>query len=314
MSNPQRPLTGEQYELRTEAGGHVWTATITELAAGIRMLRADGVDLVEHYGADVIAPGAAGIVLVPWPNRIRDARWQLDGKVQQLDVTDPKTGGASHGLLRNTGYSVRARSDDAVTLAAGIFPQHGYPFALDTEVTHALGADGMTVTHVVRNVGPQRAPVAIGAHPYLRVGDVPIDDLVVRVAAATVFDLDDKQIPIGTQPVSGDTDLRAGRRVGELQLDTGYTDVAHEAGRTVQTLTAPDGARTSLWGDASIRALQVFTNDAWPDGAGGLRRALAIEPMTAPADAFNSGRDLRWLEPDESWTVTWGISYTAASV
>ncbi len=29
--------------------------------------------------------------------------------------------------------------------------------------------------------------------------------------------------------------------------------------------------------------------------------------MTAPANALNSGEGLRWLEPDETWTGTWGI-------
>ncbi len=41
------------------------------------------------------------------------------------------------------------------------------------------------------------------------------------------------------------------------------------------------------------------------------RRALAVEPMTAPADAFNSGRDLRVLapagQPGDELSASWGI-------
>jgi aldose 1-epimerase len=29
--------------------------------------------------------------------------------------------------------------------------------------------------------------------------------------------------------------------------------------------------------------------------------------MTGPANAFNSGEGLRWLEPGETFTMRWGI-------
>jgi aldose 1-epimerase len=29
--------------------------------------------------------------------------------------------------------------------------------------------------------------------------------------------------------------------------------------------------------------------------------------MTAPANALNTGRGLRWLEPGASWSPRWGI-------
>jgi len=32
-----------------------------------------------------------------------------------------------------------------------------------------------------------------------------------------------------------------------------------------------------------------------------------VEPMTAPADAFNSGEGLKVLAPGERWGTTWGI-------
>jgi aldose 1-epimerase len=35
--------------------------------------------------------------------------------------------------------------------------------------------------------------------------------------------------------------------------------------------------------------------------------------MTGPANAFNSGDGLRWLEPGESFAMEWGIDYHAAT-
>jgi aldose 1-epimerase len=36
-------------------------------------------------------------------------------------------------------------------------------------------------------------------------------------------------------------------------------------------------------------------------------RAVAIEPMTCPADALNTGTDLIELKPAASWSGSWGI-------
>ena len=52
--------------------------------------------------------------------------------------------------------------------------------------------------------------------------------------------------------------------------------------------------------------VQAFTTVKYP----GQPLAVAIEPMTAPAEAFNSGRGLRRLAEGESWTLEWGIRFS----
>ena len=235
----------------------------------------------------------------------------LDGAPQQLDVTEVKTGNAIHGLLRFTGYRLVEREASRVLQAATVFPQHGYPFVLETTVEHALTPDGLVVTHTVTNESAVAAPVAVGAHPYLRVGEVPVDELVLTLDASTRFVTDEAQIPVGEKPVEGtDFDLTRGRRIGELAIDHGYGGVRVTDGRSVQSLQAPDGRRVELWADASFGFVQVFTPTAFqaPEGP---RRAVAIEPMTAPANALNSGEGLRWLAPGETWRLAWGIRRAA---
>ena len=53
------------------------------------------------------------------------------------------------------------------------------------------------------------------------------------------------------------------------------------------------------------RWVQVFTGDTLAEGA---RQALAVEPMTSPADAFNSGVDLLVLGAGEQWSGRFRIS------
>lgn len=301
------PATGEQHELVLDGPNGVVRAVVTEVAAAIRQLSLGGVDLVAGYPSDVPPPLSAGVVLVPWPNRVRDGRWVHDGVVQQLDITEPKFHNALHGLLRTTPYRLLQRSDERIELQATVFPQRGYPFHLDTRVQYTVTADGLEVRHTLRNVGAVEAPVAVGAHPYLAIGGVPSDELTLTVAARTHLEVDDRLNPTGSAPVEGTRwDLRDGRLVGELELNDCWADVVLQNGRSSHALAAADGRTVTLWADASCNYVQVFITRIFPDGAD-VRTAVAVEPMTAPADAFNSGHGLRWLDPGEEWTVSWGI-------
>ncbi|QIZ99545.1 aldose 1-epimerase family protein [Leifsonia sp. PS1209] len=299
------PPTGTQYDI---VSGDL-TATVTQVAAGLRTLRLGGVDLTEPFPVEATPPSGCGIVLVPWPNRVKDAAWEFDGKTQRLAVTEPARGNAIHGLLRYRPYDLVERTASSVTQSAAIFPELGYPFQLATTVRHEVGPGGLTVTHTIENLGSGRAPVAIGAHPYLRVGDVPTADLTLTVGARTHLDVDDRLNLVGESPVAGTPfDLSDGRLVGELDLDDGFADLPVIDGEVAHTVSAPDGRRVVLWADPSFGYLQLYTSRTLATKPTG-DVALAVEPMTAPANALNTGRGLRWLEPGESWSAVWGIRH-----
>ncbi|UZX02345.1 aldose 1-epimerase family protein [Arthrobacter sp. CDRTa11] len=295
--------TGRQYELRR--GNAV--AIVTELAAGLRLYSRSGVLLTETYGNSDIPPGAAGITLAPWANRVEDGVWYLDGKKQQLDITEVKRNNASHGLLRNASYALVDESQFSVTLEATIFPQHGYSFLLRHQVQYALAEDlGLVVRQTLINSSKAPAPFVLGAHPYLRLGDTDPGDLLLTVGATTQLVADERLIPRSSEPVSGDTDLRQGKNVGALDIDVALTDLAFDGGVSRHTLSSPDGRSVSLWQDEACSYVHVFVTDQYP----GRTRAVAIEPMTGPANAFNSGDGLRWLPPGDSFTISWGIDAT----
>ncbi|MBT2498186.1 aldose 1-epimerase family protein [Agromyces sp. ISL-38] len=304
--------TGEQFALETSTSSGEVRATITAVAAGIRSLSINGIDLVPEFAEDQSPPMGAGIVLVPWPNRIRDGRWSHEGEEHQLAITEPARNNAIHGLLRYTEYKPIARERDSVTLSATIYPQLGYPFLLGTAVHYELVADGLRVTHFVENLGAEPAPVAIGTHPYIKIGDVPTRDLTLRLDAASHIEVDERLLPTGEVPVEGtEWDFREGRPVGELSLDDAFGELASEDGQVLHSLTAPDGRSVSIWADDEFDYVQVFTTRQFPGEEGDI--AIAVEPMTAPAEAFNSGRGLRWLDPGEEWQLSWGIRFAGFS-
>ena len=131
--------------------------------------------------------------------------------------------------------------------------------------------------------------------------------------ARTRLVVDDRRLPTGTElrtgtePVAGTYNFTTPRRIGETVLDDGFGDLQHEAGRATVTFRDPrTGRGVALWVDEHHRWLQVFT----PPAEGG-RPGVAVEPMTAPADAFNSGTDLTTLAPagsaGDELSVSWGI-------
>ena len=158
-----------------------------------------------------------------------------------------------------------------------------------------------SVTQAATNLADTAAPYAAGAHPYLRAGAGPCDDWTLTLPAHTrlVTD-DDRLLPIGREP--GDAFVAAAR-LGDAVLNHAYTDLDRdETGRATVTLRAGESG-VALWVDEHHRWLQVYTADdtATP------RVSVAVEPMTAPPDAFNSGDDLVVLEPGDSFAASWGI-------
>jgi aldose 1-epimerase len=302
-------MAGAQYELTLNVGGRTVRGVIAEQGAALRQLCVDGVEITVGVDDGRPVPFSSGAVLIPWPNRVRDGRWVHDGRTHQLDVTDPCHGSALHGLLRDTPHQVIARSASAITLDAPVHPQPGYPFHLQAEVAYHLVPDGLGVTHTVRNLGTACAPVAIGAHPFLAIGDVPIETLTLTVNGSHHIDVDDRLIPTGCTPVSGTAwDLRRGRVIADLDLDDAWSGLTPENGASVHRLRSPDGRTVRLWADDTFGFVHVFITREYPR-AGKFVTAVALEPMTAPADAFNSGVGLRWLAPGEAMTATWGIGY-----
>ena len=302
-------LLGTQYELALRSGRRSVHAIITEVGAAVRQVLVDGVAITHTFAEHRVPPFFCGAVLVPWPNRVRDGRWVHEGRTLQLEINDRLRGNALHGLLCDVPYRLLDRSDCSITLGAQVSPQPGYPFRLDTEVCYRLTPHGLAATHTVRNIGSTRAPVALGAHPFLTIGDVPGDALTLTVNALRHVDTDVRLIPVGVTAVPGtDWDLRGGRRIADLNLDDTWTSLLACEGGSVHSLRAPDGRCVSLWADAGFGFVHVFITREFPRD-GELVTAVAIEPVTAPANALNTGDGLRWLAPAQRTVASWAIRY-----
>lgn len=299
--------SGEQYEIR--GGGY--RAVVTECGAGLRVLEYDGRPLVAGYDLDAMAPSGAGQLLLPWPNRIQDGSYSFEGTQCQLAISEPARGNASHGLVRWCSWTLEEKTDNTVSLMYRLMAQKGYPWTVDLHVLYDLSADGLTVTVTATNLSPSAAPYAQGAHPFLTVGNDGVDGWELTLPAATHLTVDDRKIPSGRSDVSDtDLDFRSGKVLVGVELDTAFTDLARDDdGRAEVTVRNPTaGHGVLLWMDAAHRWVQVYTGDDLGDRA---RTSLAVEPMTAPPNAFRTGEDVVALAPGgqdgDEHSSSWGI-------
>lgn len=276
-------------------------AVVYEVGAALGGTAIGGLARTEPYPASTRPPKGAGAVLAPWPNRVRGGRWTHDGAAQQLALSEPLAGNAIHGLLRHVTWTPIAREAASVTLVAVATVQPGWPQPVRVAVTYTVQAGtGLTVSTTATNLGDGTVPFGLGFHPYLRVGDVPADDLTLTLAAGSRIPLRD-QLPDGPPAPASVVDV--GLRGQDL--DDAFAGCAPDAdGRVRHRVVAPDGTGTELWADPAFGWVQVFTPADFP----GRGRAVAVEPMTCPPDALNSGDGLIHLEPGQSWTGSWGVS------
>ena len=297
--------TGQQWTI----GHGPYEATLVEVGGGLRSLTRDGVDLLAGYAAEETCQSVRGQQLMPWPNRIRDGKYTWEGVEQQLAITEVAKNNASHGLVRWVLWELVDQSASSVTLAYRLHPQPGWDHHLHLHTTYVVDAGGLVVTTTARNVGASTAPFGYGAHPYLALGETKVDDAVLHVPAERWVEVDERSLPVGVRDVEGTPyDFRTPKAIGPHEVDVAYTHVERDEddGLWRVSVQTADRGMITMWADGAFPWLQVFT------GVAHLHKGLpgvAVEPMTCPAEAFNSGESLITLEPGDEWIGTWGIAH-----
>ncbi|MFE6158763.1 aldose 1-epimerase family protein [Streptomyces sp. NPDC056486] len=295
------PLSGTQ--LRITAGPYA--ATVAGVGATLRELTHAGQPLILTFDADEPAPAAHGQILAPWPNRLAQGRYTFDGSAHRLPLDERDPAAALHGLVAWQTWSPQPRERaDRVALTLDLAARPGYPFALHLRAEYRLDAvRGLTARVTAANRTSRPAPFGLGAHPYLTFGG-SIDGCSVQLGADRCLHPDTRMLPDGPpRPVEGTPqDLRDARELRGLVLNHAYTGLHRDAdGLARARFRSPGGDAVDLWADASLGWLQLYTADHFG------RTGLAVEPMTCPPDAFNSGHDLIVLAPGEQRSAAWGI-------
>jgi aldose 1-epimerase len=297
-------LSGTQVHLSHGAQ----SATVATIGAALREYSVDGRDVVVPFGEDEVAPAFHGMVLAPWPNRLADGAYSFEGRNLQVAISEPARNTALHGLSPWEDWSVTHASDDAATLELDLPASPGYPFSLRVSVTYALTDEGLTITTTALNTGATALPYGVGFHPWVSPGAGSLDDCTLELGADSLVTVDDRLLPTGKTPVSGDMDYREARTLAGSDLDDAFVDPTRDTdGRSWARLVRGDGSTVAIWMDEAAKAWQVCTGNH-VGSAEQQRSGVAIEPMSCIADAFRTGDDLVTLQPGEVHTLVWGMA------
>lgn len=301
-----RPVSGDQYSI---CHGR-YSAEVSSVGATLRALRLDDRDLVLPFEASQLRPHYRGATLAPWPNRVVDGRYSFAGSEYQLALSEPKRGHALHGLVAWQQFDALGVADDEVVLGTRLEAQQGYPFPLSIAVRFRLTTQGLTWTVTATNLGDKPAPYGTAPHPYLVAGAGRVDDWALELSAARVLHVTpERLVPTELRAVdAGDAafDFRSGRRIGATEIDHAYTGLAWTDRTATAVVRDVSGAGAGISWQEDCPWVQVHTGDL-PERPAESRRGLAVEPMTCPPDAFNSGTDLVVLEPGGRHSVEWRL-------
>ncbi|NUT73282.1 aldose 1-epimerase family protein [Pseudarthrobacter sp. C4D7] len=285
-----------------------YSAAIVLEGAAVRMLTHQSRDLIVPFAPGEPMPDYRGALVAPWPNRIPDGRYSFGGLEQRVPINEPSRAAALHGLVSHAPWSLHHHDEASIRLLHILRPSEGYPFELRLEVSYTVDEAGFHTTITTTNTGEHTAPYGTCPHPYLIAGPSPLDAWHLELNASTFLDVTpDRLIPIQRKAVDGTAlDYRRSRPLGGTAIDHAFTDLRPTAaGRRGVTLWDPTGTGVAMsWGDA-CPWVQIHTADhIIPERH---RIGLAVEPMTCPPNAFNSGDDLVVLLPAMTHNAQWSI-------
>ncbi|WP_192796085.1 MULTISPECIES: aldose epimerase [Corynebacterium] len=293
-----------------------YTATITTRGGGVRTLSYRGAPLLIGYEAGEDAPMNAGNILSPWPNRVDGGVFIFHGTTHELEITEPQRNNAIHGFVHYQEWQCVDISEASVTLELHDGQHQGWPWALHHSVTWSLDeATGLSCAYRVRNASDDTAPVAVGFHPYITAHGAPLDECELTLPCGSYLPLETtRNLPAG--PMTATIHLGVNEDVATgIAMDGVFFDHCFSVDKPQQpsayevTLRHRDSdASVVLRSDMRTPWLQVFTADpAYDCGYPGVGRALAVEPMSAPVNAFRS-HGAAELDPEESLSINFAIA------
>lgn len=280
-----------------------WTAK-TKLGLS-RLLKnyKDHLDLNENIDINFQGPK-----LIPYPNRIENGRYAFNDQEYQLEHSKIGEPNSIHGFLCRLPMTVIDRVCQADNASLTLYHSYnggvsGYPFFFDIELTYQLHAnDGLSILTRIRNTGDRVMPFGDGWHPYFTCGK-DICTLELEFHARGRLEKNDLGIPNGKLEIY--SQFESLTSIASAQLDDSF-----ELRDDHILLRYPDEELTlAFWqdmGKGKYNYLQVYTPAD--------RQSIAIEPMTCPPNAFNSGEALIEIAPKESIELKHGIKVIRESV
>ena len=217
-----------------------------------------------------------GKTMAPWPNRLKDGRYEHQGKSYQFENLDA-LGNLNHGLIGRRELELRSHEESAVVLGYRFGADPGYPFEVDFEIAIEISEFDLAVTMTAQNLGAGAAPFACGQHPYF----LAPGDFEVQGDFSHMVHTDERMLPSSISEIEG------------FSYQTGHLDGCFFGARVALLKTSEFELEVELGEN-----MDYFMLYRPPLEVGD--SLLAIEPMSAMANVFQEDIESVLLAPEET--------------
>jgi aldose 1-epimerase len=251
---------------------------------------------------DQLSPfGASCFPLLPYSNRLRDGRFEINGRQYQHSLNCPPEKHSSHGDAWMRQWRVGDISDDRIELF--LDPDDGQPVRYLGSQIVRLENGTVSIQVQVTNKDEIRAPFGIGVHPYFRRS--PDAQLACRLERQWI--LDDELMPLRNVANPLNVKMEKGILIRDLPESGAFCAASTDA----QILWPSDGLRLDIQSNPPMQHAIIWC----PTG----QDFFCYEPVSHMIDGFNRDRagvrntGVEFLDPNQSFEATWTFSVSVES-
>lgn len=238
-----------------------------------------------------VRDGAREAVMVPFSNRIQNAKYVFDGVEYDFGPDANGVREKMHGLVLDNIFEVVDKTESSLILQTTVSPRPAYPWELSVRVRYELFSDPHRVelTIEVENLSEKVAPVAVGWHPYLNYVGGDWREARVEIPGTVRVNLEEDLTPLPGNEAFTEVDCPVVFEAPQ-GLDVAFTGLKPDADGVIRgRLIHPSGAVTTVEfmgevGGPGVGVLHVFTGETLPDRP---QYSFAFEPCEFMTNQFN---------------------------
>ncbi|MCL4452165.1 MAG: aldose 1-epimerase [Candidatus Thermoplasmatota archaeon] len=258
-------------------------ASIDLHGGGIQGLEADNVSLIKPSNDGHKTHGGMAI-LAPYANRVRNGTYSFMGSTHKLPLN--KEGNAIHGFAKDSMFSL-IKEDGSSCRIRSVLTGKGYPWKIRLDISYLIGDTDFKCTAKAHNLSDTPAPFQMGFHPYFTYSSYWS---LISNQPGAYLEYKEKYFPDGSAKVIDPFLLESS---DGKNLDNSFL----HSGKVIFTTRG----RKLIIDRENLNYLVLY-NGVYSEG-----KSIAIEPMTAPPDAFNNELGLLTLNPGSTIRVSFKI-------
>jgi aldose 1-epimerase len=228
--------------------------------------------------------------LVPYSNRLADAKLQWAGKQYSLVPNFAPEPHAIHGVGWQRSWDILSLTESALALIYRHAPDASWPFAFEAVQAFELSARGLRLIMSIKSLSTFAVPAGLGWHPYFK----KRPGSRITFIAKRRWEMGDDFLPTHPAPTSG-----LDQACDSLFVDHCFDGCLHGE----ESLVVLEDSLMRISIRSNLDCLVVYTKPSLD--------AIAIEPVSHVNNAFNLGSEglgVRVLAPGETMSAQFQVS------